>query len=111
MLFRSDLHWLEDELGVRYYVGSANCARPLREKLFKTNPESAAWWPVYAPLQDAAQAMALVQRFVLNVSGDSRGDSNVISWQCTAPDGTRSDYPTERMNRAIVTCVAKMRFR
>lgn len=59
----------------------------------------------YDPLHDDAQAMALVKKYGLSISGPTREDPNWYVYETRAEGKIR---PGENLNRAIATCVAKM---
>lgn len=59
--------------------------------------------PLYDPLHDDAQAMALVKQFDLNLQPDHEG------WCVSDYTGDKVKTRNANLNRAIVECVAKIR--
>lgn len=63
--------------------------------------------PLWNPLKDDAQAMALVKKFMLEVDAFS----NCVDLPALRdPKGIYTTYSDESLNRAIVECIAKMQF-
>ena len=60
-------------------------------------------WSEYDPLQDDAQAMALVRKMELDIS-----HCEPSGWIVFSGDGDGIDATAETLNHAIVECVAKM---
>ena len=61
----------------------------------------------YTPLHDDAQAMALVKRFGLNITGHSIDDGSTEPWCVWLPRSLGGVVEAEDLNRAICECAAK----
>lgn len=72
-----------------------------------TSKDGLHWVGGYNPLNDDAQAMALVNKFSLTCEPRMYGTQR-IDWMCREPGDNKFNHLGNTINRAICECVAKV---
>ena len=92
------------DLELTRLVADAMDIKPDASLVKSVNYDYALAYSGYNPLQNDAQAMALVKKFRLTIELSYDG-----WWVCTPEQKISSEVMIDDLNRAICECVAKMR--